>query len=135
MKIAFVYGTRPEIIKMCPLIRYCDKNEINYFLIHSGQHYSYNMDKLFFEQLELNPPEYKLNIKSSAPYRQGEHTGKSKNLKIIFITLLVFFKLNNLVSEFYFIQINIKLYLVIIFDFLIFFSNHYNLQFSPLVLQ
>jgi len=34
------------------------------------------MDKLFFEQLELNPPEYKLNIKSGAPYRQGEHTGK-----------------------------------------------------------
>jgi len=34
------------------------------------------MDELFFEELELSSPKYKLSIKSSAPFRQGEHTGK-----------------------------------------------------------
>ncbi len=76
MKIGFVIGTRPEIIKICPLIRYCEENNIDHFLVHSGQHYSYNMDKLFFEELNIKQAKYYLKIKSSAPFRQGEHTGK-----------------------------------------------------------
>jgi UDP-N-acetylglucosamine 2-epimerase (non-hydrolysing) len=75
-KIAIIVGTRPEIIKMASIIECCRKKKLNHFIIHTGQHYSYNMDKVFFEELQLPEPEYKLNIKSSAAVRQGEHTGK-----------------------------------------------------------
>ena len=52
-KIAIVVGTRPEIIKMSPIIRECECLQLDYFILHTGQHYSYNMDRVFFEQLEL----------------------------------------------------------------------------------
>ncbi len=75
-KIAIIVGTRPEIIKCSPIIRLCEERHLDYFVIHTGQHFSYEMDKIFFEQLKLPEPKYKLNIKSSAPFLQGEHTGR-----------------------------------------------------------
>lgn len=75
-KIAIVVGTRPEIIKMASIIKYCQLKKLDFFLVHTGQHYSYEMDKIFFEELELPVPKYSLAIKSSAAIRQGEHTGK-----------------------------------------------------------
>jgi UDP-N-acetylglucosamine 2-epimerase (non-hydrolysing) len=53
MKIAVILGTRPEIIKMSPIIRILEREAYEYFIVHSRQHYSYNMDKIFFEQLKL----------------------------------------------------------------------------------
>jgi UDP-N-acetylglucosamine 2-epimerase (non-hydrolysing) len=76
MKIAFIFGTRPEIIKVAPIIRECIKRNIDFITIHSGQHYTYELDKIFFEELELPMPNYNLNIKSKVPFRQGEHTGR-----------------------------------------------------------
>ena len=52
-KIALVIGTRPGIIMFSPIIRVLTHNKINFFIIHSGQHYSYNMDGILFEQLEI----------------------------------------------------------------------------------
>ncbi|MFA5500372.1 MAG: UDP-N-acetylglucosamine 2-epimerase (non-hydrolyzing) [Candidatus Omnitrophota bacterium] len=72
----FILGTRPEIIKLSPLIRLCVKKRIPFKIIHSGQHYSYDMDKVFFKDLELPKPDYRLDIRSKAPYMQGEHTGR-----------------------------------------------------------
>lgn len=72
----FILGTRPEIIKLSPLIRLCQKKHISFKIIHSGQHYSYDMDKVFFKELDLPKPDYRLNIRSKAPYMQGEHTGR-----------------------------------------------------------
>ena len=60
-KICVIVGTRPEIIKMASIIKYCEANNLDYFLLHTGQHYSYEMDKLFFEELELPNPKYNLN--------------------------------------------------------------------------
>ncbi|MBI3290714.1 UDP-N-acetylglucosamine 2-epimerase (non-hydrolyzing) [Candidatus Falkowbacteria bacterium] len=62
MKIATILGTRPEIIKMSPLIRECEKRSLDYFILHTGQHYDYEMDKKFFEDLELSEPKHNLNI-------------------------------------------------------------------------
>ena len=76
MKIAFIFGTRPEIIKVAPVIRECINRGIDFITIHSGQHYSYELDKIFFEELRLPPSDYNLNIKSTAPFKQGEHTGR-----------------------------------------------------------
>lgn len=73
MKIAIILGTRPEIIKMSPIIRQCEKLGINYYILHTGQHYSYEMDKIFFEQLKLPQAKYNLDIGSG---RHREQTGK-----------------------------------------------------------
>ena len=62
--IAIVLGTRPEIIKMSPIIRECEARNLDYFILHSGQHYSYEMDRAFFEELELPEPKYNLDVGS-----------------------------------------------------------------------
>ncbi|MDP3791504.1 MAG: UDP-N-acetylglucosamine 2-epimerase (non-hydrolyzing) [Candidatus Omnitrophota bacterium] len=74
--LTFILGTRPEIIKLSPLIRLCQKRRIPFNIIHSGQHYSYDMDRVFFKELGLPKPDYRLDIRSRAPYLQGEHTGR-----------------------------------------------------------
>ncbi|ABN57524.1 MULTISPECIES: non-hydrolyzing UDP-N-acetylglucosamine 2-epimerase [Methanoculleus] len=71
--IAIVLGTRPEIIKMSPIIRLLRDNQEDYLLIHSGQHYSYDMDKIFFEELELPVPEFYLDVGSG---NHGEQTAR-----------------------------------------------------------
>jgi UDP-N-acetylglucosamine 2-epimerase (non-hydrolysing) len=73
VKIAVIVGTRPEIIKMSPVIRECERRELNYFILHTGQHYSYEMDKIFFEELVLPLPKYNLDIGSGT---HAEQTGK-----------------------------------------------------------
>jgi UDP-N-acetylglucosamine 2-epimerase (non-hydrolysing) len=73
MKIGIILGTRPEIIKMSPVIRFCEKKSIEYFILHSGQHYSYQLDKVFFDELELPDPKYNLEAGSG---NQGEQTAK-----------------------------------------------------------
>ncbi|MFA4833327.1 MAG: UDP-N-acetylglucosamine 2-epimerase (non-hydrolyzing) [Patescibacteria group bacterium] len=62
MKIAIILGTRPEIIKMSPIIRACEDKGFDYFILHTGQHYSYEMDKKMFEDLEIREPKYNLNV-------------------------------------------------------------------------
>jgi len=73
MTVSIILGTRPEIIKMAPVIRECERRGLDYFVLHTGQHYSYEMDKIFFEQLELLPPELNLNVGSG---EHGEQTGR-----------------------------------------------------------
>lgn len=73
MRLSIILGTRPEIIKMSPVIKKCKELGLDYFIIHTGQHYSYNMDKLLFEQLEIPKPKYNLDVGSGT---HGEQTGK-----------------------------------------------------------
>lgn len=73
MKVAIILGTRPEIIKMSPIIRECEKQGIDHYILHTGQHYSYEMDKIFFEQLKLPQPKYNLDVGSG---KHGGQTGK-----------------------------------------------------------
>lgn len=72
MKIAIVLGTRPEIIKMAPVIRLLETKQIPYVVIHSNQHYSPNMDAVFFKELHLPKPVYNLGIGSAD---HGNQTG------------------------------------------------------------
>lgn len=71
--ISIVLGTRPEIIKMSPVVRSCEKMGVPYHILHTGQHYSYEMDRIFFEELELPAPDFNLDVGSGS---QGEQTGK-----------------------------------------------------------
>ena len=66
MKFAIVLGTRPEIIKMAPVIRECQKRRLDHFVLHTGQHYSYSMDKVFFDDLELGEAEHNLEVGSGS---------------------------------------------------------------------
>jgi UDP-N-acetylglucosamine 2-epimerase (non-hydrolysing) len=69
---AIILGTRPEIIKMSPIIRSCEREGVNFFVLHTGQHYSYEMDRVFFEELGLPAPEVNLDIGSKS---HAEQTG------------------------------------------------------------
>jgi UDP-N-acetylglucosamine 2-epimerase (non-hydrolysing) len=71
--IAIILGTRPEIIKLSPVMRVCEKQKLDYFILHTGQHYSYTMDRVFFEQLELPEAQYNLDVGSDS---HGEQTGR-----------------------------------------------------------
>lgn len=73
MRVAIVLGTRPEIIKMAPVIRELEKRASDFCIIHTGQHYSYNLDKVFFEQLGLPGARYNLEVGSGS---HAEQTGK-----------------------------------------------------------
>ncbi|ABR56071.1 UDP-N-acetylglucosamine 2-epimerase [Methanococcus aeolicus Nankai-3] len=100
MKIAIILGTRPEIIKLSSIIRelqnfskenfyscktceanlkhnqsntHKDNKNIEYFIIHTNQHYSKNMDEIFFKELNLPTPKYNLNVGSGT---HGEQTAK-----------------------------------------------------------
>ena len=71
--ISVILGTRPEIIKMVPVIRACEEFDVEYEIIHTGQHYSYEMDKIFFQELELPEANHNLDIGSGT---HGEQTAK-----------------------------------------------------------
>ncbi len=68
-KACILLGTRPEIIKMSPLIRACEEIGLDYYILHTGQHYSYEMDKKICEDLEIGMPKYNLKV-GSQPYRK-----------------------------------------------------------------
>jgi UDP-N-acetylglucosamine 2-epimerase (non-hydrolysing) len=73
MKTAIVLGTRPEIIKCSPIIREFERLHLDYFILHTGQHYSYNMDKIFFDELKLPEAKYNLDVGSGT---HGKQTGQ-----------------------------------------------------------
>ena len=72
MKIAVVLGTRPEIIKMAPIIDEIVKRNIDLTLIHTGQHYDKEMSDNFFRDLEIPAPDYNIHVGSGS---HGKQTG------------------------------------------------------------
>jgi len=60
MKIAIAMGTRPEIIKLAPIIKKLPKNSTT--VIFTGQHYDYKMSLQFIEQLGIRNPDYKIKL-------------------------------------------------------------------------
>jgi UDP-N-acetylglucosamine 2-epimerase len=67
MKVMTIVGTRPEIIRLACVIKkldqYCDQ-----ILVHTGQNYDYELNKVFFEDLELRDPDYVLSVKADKLY-------------------------------------------------------------------
>ena len=72
MKIITILGTRPELIKLSPLLPLLDQ-EFQNIIIHTGQHYSRELNEIFIEELQLRQANYHLNIGSG---NHGEQTGK-----------------------------------------------------------
>ncbi len=61
LKLMTIVGTRPEIIKMSAIIKKCDQY-FDHILVHSGQNYDYELNKIFFEELGLREPDYYLGV-------------------------------------------------------------------------
>lgn len=72
-RLCFVVGTRPEFIKTASLFEECKKRGINFFIVHTGQHYSSVLDDIFFTELKLPIPRYHLVSKAKT---QGESVAK-----------------------------------------------------------
>ncbi len=68
--LAVVVGTRPEIIKMAPVVRACQARGVPWQLVHTGQHYSFELDGVFFQELELPAPHHHLAVGSGAQHDQ-----------------------------------------------------------------
>lgn len=64
MKIVSIVGTRPNFMKIAPLVREFEKHYIEHVLVHTGQHYSPKMSHFFFEELELPKPDEHLVCKT-----------------------------------------------------------------------
>ncbi|MCO5235643.1 MAG: UDP-N-acetylglucosamine 2-epimerase (non-hydrolyzing) [Chitinophagaceae bacterium] len=62
LKVITVVGTRPEIIRLSRVLTKLDESEaIDHILVHTGQNYDYELNQVFFEDLELRKPDYFLN--------------------------------------------------------------------------
>lgn len=61
LKLMTIVGTRPEIIKMSAIIKKADLY-FNQILVHTGQNYDYELNKVFFEDLGLREPDYYLGV-------------------------------------------------------------------------
>ena len=57
LKVATIVGTRPEIIKLSRVISALDRHT-DHILVHSGQNYDYELNEIFFEQLEIRRPDH-----------------------------------------------------------------------------
>ena len=72
MKIATILGTRPEIIKMAPIIDEISKRDIHQIVLHTGQHYDVEMSDNFFKDLKIPTPDYNIHVGSGT---HGKQTG------------------------------------------------------------
>jgi UDP-N-acetylglucosamine 2-epimerase (non-hydrolysing) len=72
MKVMTILGIRPDWIMMCKVIERLDR-DFEHILVHSGQHYSYKLDKIFFDELGVREPDYHLAIGSKT---QGQQVGQ-----------------------------------------------------------
>jgi UDP-N-acetylglucosamine 2-epimerase (non-hydrolysing) len=74
LRVAIILGTRPEIVKMAPVVHECERRGIDLFLLHTGQHFSDDMSRSFFRDLDLRDPDKNLHIGSGT---HAEQTAKA----------------------------------------------------------
>jgi UDP-N-acetylglucosamine 2-epimerase (non-hydrolysing) len=88
MNITIVAGARPNFMKIAPIIEAISekKNEgfdLNYRLVHTGQHYDKNLSGTFFEELNIPFPDTNLEVKSGTQAEQTAAIMIGKDLFII----------------------------------------------------
>lgn len=86
MKIVSIVGARPQFIKESLVGKELEKFGIEEILVHSGQHYDFNMSDIFFKALEIKDPKYNLGIGS------GTHAEQTGKIMIEFEKILIYEK-------------------------------------------
>jgi UDP-N-acetylglucosamine 2-epimerase (non-hydrolysing) len=82
MRIASVVGARPNFIKLAPVSREI-RERFEEIIIHTGQHYDYELDRIFFDELGIPSPDYHLGIGSGTHgYQTGEMVKKTEEILI-----------------------------------------------------
>ena len=80
MKVMTIIGTRPEVIKMSRVIAELEKH-VNHVLVHTGQNYDYELNEIFFENLQVKKPKYFLDVAGqSVAYTIGNIISKSDDV-------------------------------------------------------
>ncbi len=69
IKVLTILGTRPEIIRLSEIIKKLD-TYVDHVLVHTNQNYDYELNQIFFEELNLRNPDHILNVKSSSIGKQ-----------------------------------------------------------------
>ena len=80
LKIINIVGARPQFIKLAPILRAIEEHNQNHpecpiqeVLVHTGQHYDYEMSQVFFDELGLRSPDFHLGVGSGTHgYQTGE---------------------------------------------------------------
>ena len=68
LKVVTVVGTRPEIIRLSAIIKRLNESKsIDHNLIHTGQNYDNDLNEIFFQDLNINNPDYYLDAASDSP--------------------------------------------------------------------
>ena len=79
MKVLLIAGARPNFMKIAPIYREALKhNQVQCKIVHTGQHYDYEMSEAFFEDLELPKPDFFLNAGS------GTHAVQTAKIMVTF---------------------------------------------------
>ena len=81
-KVVSLFGIRSDIIKMSPVFPLLDEY-FDHVMVHSNQHYNYNMDKIFFKELHLREPDHNLNAGS------GTHAEQASKIMLGFEKVLM----------------------------------------------
>ena len=62
LKVMTVVGTRPEIIRLSRVLNTLDNSKaIEHIIVHTGQNYDYELNQIFFDDLQIRKPDYFLN--------------------------------------------------------------------------
>jgi len=70
VNLCLIVGTRPQIIKSQPIINEINSKKAKLSIIHTGQHYDYELSRAFFKDLKIREPDYNLNIIRGSPIQQ-----------------------------------------------------------------
>jgi len=66
LKVMTIIGTRPEIIKLSQVMKELDRH-LDQTIVHTGQNYDYELNKIFFEQLDIRKPDFFLEAIKGTP--------------------------------------------------------------------
>ncbi len=68
LKLVTVVGTRPELIRLSSIIKRLEKSKIlDHYLVHTGQNYDYELNEIFFKDLDLPKPKFFLELADKSP--------------------------------------------------------------------